>query len=85
MSSHIAFQPLSRRERTAGAVAAVIASCVSLSAVVSLFDTAGSTPWFAIDQAGRVANCAPVRETTQRHACLRAIARQAPTTRVAAR
>jgi hypothetical protein len=26
-----------------------------------------------------------VREATQRHACLRAVARQAPTTRVAAR
>jgi ABC-type branched-subunit amino acid transport system substrate-binding protein len=85
MTTDNVFQPLSRRERTVSAVAAVIASCVSLSAVVGLFDSGGSTPWFAIDQAGQVANCAPVREATQRHACLRAVARQAPTTRVAAR
>jgi hypothetical protein len=85
MTTDSAFQPLSRRERTVSAVVAAVASCVSLSAVVGSFGSAGSTPWFAIDRAGQVANCAPVREATQRHACLRAVARQAPTTRVAAR
>lgn len=85
MIPHTCFRPLSRRDRMVIAAIAVIASCASLSAIVGLFDSAGSTPWFAVDQAGRVAHCAPVRETTQRHACLQAVAQQAAKTRVAAR
>ena len=79
------FRLLSRRQRAVSAAVAVIASCSSLSAVVALFDSAGSTPWFAVDQAVRLAHCAPVREATQRQACLQALARQAPATRVAGR
>jgi hypothetical protein len=85
MTSPDAHRPLPRRTRTLIATAAVAASCASLTAVVWLFDSAGSTPWFAADQAGRVAHCEPVREATLRHACLQAAAKQAATTRVAAR
>lgn len=80
-----AHRPLSRRARTLIAISAVVASCASLSAVVGLFDSAGSTPWFSADQAGLVAHCEPVRTATQRHACLQAVAQRAATTRVAAR
>ena len=76
---------VSGRARRLIATAAVIASCAGLSAVVCLFDSAGSTPWFAADQAGLVAHCEPVRAATQRQACLQAVAKQAATTRVAAR
>jgi len=79
------YRPLSRRARTFIAAAAVVASCASLSAVVGVFDAAGSTPWFSAGQAGLVAHCEPVRAATQRHACLHAVAQQAATTRVAAR
>jgi len=79
------YRPLSRRARMLIATAAVVASCAILSAVVGLFDAAGSTPWFSADQANLVAHCEPVRAATQRHACLQAVARQAATTRVAAR
>lgn len=78
------YRPLSRRARTWLATAAIVASGASLSAVVGLFDAAGSTPWFTTDQARLVAHCEPPNAATQRHACLRAAARQAATTRVAA-
>ena len=79
------YQPPSRRARTLTALAAVVASFASLSALVGLFDSAGSTPWFSADQAGLVAHCEPMSAATRRHACLQAVARQAVTTRVAAR
>ena len=79
------YRPLSRRARTSTAIAAVVASCASMSAVVSLFDSAGSTRWFGVDQAGLVSHCEPVRAANQRHACLRAVAQQVAATRVATR
>ena len=79
------FRPLSQGHRTVFAAAAVIASCASLSGVAGLFDSAGRTPWFAPDQAGRVAHCAPVHEAARRHACLDAVAQHAATTTVAGR
>ena len=75
----------SLRERTGIATAALVASCASLAAVVSLFDSAGSTPWFAADHASLVAHCEPVRAARQRHGCLQAVAKQQAITRVAAR
>ena len=80
-----AHRPLPRRTRTWIAIAALVASCAILSAVVGLFDSAGSTPWFAAEQAALVAHCEPVRAATQRHACLQGVAQQAATTRVATR
>lgn len=85
MTPRNAHRPLSRRARTLIATSAVVASCASLSAVVGLFDSAGSTPWFAANQAGLVAHCKPVRAATQRHACLQAVAQQVAATRVATR
>jgi len=78
------YRPLSCRARTLIAAAACFASCVSLTAVVALFDSAGSTPWFAADQARLITHCAPVHQAGQRHACLEAVAKQPASTRVAA-
>jgi hypothetical protein len=64
---------------------AVIASGACLSAVVLLFETAGETPWFAADQARRVAHCDSARAASDRHACIRAVADRAGAARVAAR
>jgi hypothetical protein len=85
MTLRNAYRPLPRRVRTLIAIAAIVASCASLSAVVGLFDSAGSTPWVPADQAGLIAHCEPVRAAIQRHACLQAVAKQAPTTRLAGR
>lgn len=79
------YRPLSRSVRTWTAAAALLASCASLSAVLGIFDSAGSTPWVAAAQADLVAHCEPMRQPTQRRACLKATAQQAATTRVAAR
>jgi hypothetical protein len=85
MTPHNTYRPLSRRARALAVTLALVASCASLSVVVGLFDSAGSTPWFAADQAGLVAHCEPVRAATQRHTCLQAVAQQVATTRVATR
>jgi hypothetical protein len=79
------YRPLSRCAIALTATAAMVASCASLSAVVGLFDSAGSTPWFQSGQADLVAHCELMRAATQRHACFRAVARQPATTHVAAR
>jgi hypothetical protein len=79
------YRPLSRSVRTWIAVAALVASCASLSAVLGVFDSAGSRPWVAAAHADVVAHCEAMRQPTQRHACLKATAQRAATTRVAAR
>jgi hypothetical protein len=78
-------RPISRLARTLVATAAVVASCGTLSAVVRLFDSAGSTPWFVADHVALFARCEPLRVPTQRHACLRAASTEAATTQVATR
>jgi hypothetical protein len=79
------YHPHSRRASMFLAAAAAVACFASLSAVVVLFDSAGSTSWFAADQALLVTNCEPVHQASQRHACLQAAAKQTATTRVSAR
>lgn len=83
MATRDDFRFISRLGRTAIAVVAVATSCSCVTAVVGLFDSAGSTPWFADDQAGLVAHCASTQKPAQRHACLQAAALRATGTRVA--
>jgi hypothetical protein len=79
------YPPTSRGVRTWIAAVAVASSCASLSAVLGVFDSAGSTPWVTAARADQIARCDPMRQPTQRHACLKAIAQQSATTRVAVR
>jgi len=76
---------MTRRAHGLAGLAAVVATCATLSVVFSVFDAAGSTPWFPADQAALVARCDPLASAAKRHACLQRLARQAFTTRVAAR
>jgi hypothetical protein len=78
------YRPVSRFAATLCAAVAVFASCSSLVAVFALFDSAGSTPWFASEQAALAAHCDAASAPPQRHACLKAAAHPAAT-RVAAR
>jgi hypothetical protein len=73
------YRPVSRFAATLCAAVAVFASCSSLLAVFALFDSAGSTPWFAAEQAALVAHCDAASAPRQRHACLKATANPSAT------
>ena len=72
-------QTLSSRERCAVAIVAGVFNLAILSAVLVLFDSAARTPWFESDSAlaSAAQRCPLSAGSEQRHACLRAVAREA--------